>query len=142
VHVAFEHHDAIIVLVDHNGYGSAFAPMRFFFEAYVRGMWLLECASDVELDRFQQEKLDRTFGALIQDIEKLQGFSSGVLSTAKKQKWGLLNSFTHSGFAQAKTQRRRCRGELSRRGDRSGFEFCECFRRNEHGRVWDDCQKR
>ena len=37
---------------------------------------------------------------MIADIEKLEGYSDGVLSKAKKAGWPILNSFTHTGSEQ------------------------------------------
>ena len=101
IDVALEHEKAIIVLVARSLFAPALALMRLTFEAYVRGMWLLHCASDQELKEFQRDKLDRTFNSLIEDLEKLDAYSSKVLSAAKASSWKALNSFTHTGFLQA-----------------------------------------
>lgn len=98
--VALEHQKAIILLVEHSLYGSAFALVRVLFEAYVRGVWLHQCASEQDLHDFKREKLARTFQSLLDDIEQLDAFSSGVLSSIKKTSWGLMNSLTHTGFSQ------------------------------------------
>jgi hypothetical protein len=98
LHLAFDHHDAIILLVEHGIYGSAFALLRLIFEAYIRGIWLLHCASETDLDKFEQDKFNRTFGSLIGDLEKHEAYSEGILSLVKQDSWNLLNSFTHSGF--------------------------------------------
>lgn len=98
LHLAFDHHDAIILLTDRAIYGSAFALLRLIFEAYVRGSWLLYCASETDLDRFENDNLDRSFGSLISDLEKLEAYSVGVLSQAKRDSWNMLNSLTHSGY--------------------------------------------
>lgn len=98
--VAREHQKAIVLLIAHRLYGSAFSLVRLIFEAYVRGVWLHQCASDVDLKRFETGALDRTFHSLIADIERLESFSAGVLSAVKKKSWSAMNSFTHTGFAQ------------------------------------------
>jgi hypothetical protein len=97
LHLAFDHHDAIILLTEHAIYGSAFALLRLIFEAYVRGVWLLHCASEADLDSFEKDNFDKSFGSLIADLEKQEAFSVGVLSQAKQDSWKLFNSFTHSG---------------------------------------------
>lgn len=98
LHLAFDHHDAIILLTERAIYGSAFALLRLIFEAYVRGSWLQLCASETDLDKFENDKLERDFASLISDLEKPDAFRVGVLSRAKQDSWGLLNSFTHSGY--------------------------------------------
>jgi len=44
--------DAIIILIESNLPGPALALARPLHETYVRGVWLLNCASDDELDKF------------------------------------------------------------------------------------------
>lgn len=99
--VALEHQKAIVLLVAHKRYGSAFALARIIFEAYIRGVWLQWCATDSEVERFKSGKIDKEFGTLVQEIETLDGFNEGVLSDVKKKSWNALNSFTHSGYSQA-----------------------------------------
>jgi hypothetical protein len=98
LHLALDHHDAIILLTQHAVYGSAFALLRLIFEAYVRGSWLQHCASETDLDKFEHDTLNRDFASLVSDLEKLEAFSVGVLSRTKKDIWKLFNSFTHSGY--------------------------------------------
>ncbi len=79
----------------------ALALMRLMFEAYVRGIWLLHCASEEQLKQFQREELDCTFNSLIEDLEKLDAYNVKVLSAEKASSWKTLNSFTHTGNLQA-----------------------------------------
>ena len=97
---ALEHHQAILLLVSRSLFGSAFALVRLLFEAYIRGIWLHRCASDSELDLFKAEKLDKSFGTFIEEIERIEGFEAGVLSDTKLKSWKAMNSYTHSGFMQ------------------------------------------
>ena len=46
-----EHHASIVILIQHQQYGSAFALLRPLYEAYVRGVWLAQVASDREFSR-------------------------------------------------------------------------------------------
>jgi hypothetical protein len=98
--IALEHQKAIILLIANELYGSAFALIRLLFEAYVRGLWLNYCANDKEIEKFKKGKLDKKFGKLIEDIEKVDGYNVGTLSSAKQAGWKVMNSFTHSGFNQ------------------------------------------
>jgi len=99
--VALEHHKAIVLLIKHHLYGSAFALVRSLFESYVRGVWLHRCASDSNINQFTAEKIDSSFSEIIQDIENLPGFDCGVLSTIKSDAWKAMNSYAHSGFLQS-----------------------------------------
>lgn len=59
--VAIEHQGAISVLFTHGLYGSAFALLRVLTESLVRGMWLLNCATDKPIERFKRGKFDKLF---------------------------------------------------------------------------------
>ena len=98
--MALEHQKAIVLLIANKLYGSAFALARIIFEAYVRGVWLNKCATDAEIEEYKNDKLNKSFASLIQDIEACEGFDEGVLSAAKKANWIAMNSYTHSGFLQ------------------------------------------
>jgi len=98
--VALEHQKAIVLLIARALYGSAFSLVRLMFEAYVRGVWLHQCASDADLKQFESDTLNRAFGSLVEDIEKLDSFNVGILSAVKNKSWSAMNSFTHTGFAQ------------------------------------------
>lgn len=48
-HLSLEHHGSIHLLVQHKHNGSAFALLRPQFEAYVRGLWFMKCATQEQL---------------------------------------------------------------------------------------------
>lgn len=98
--VALEHQESIVLLTANSLFGSAAALVRSEFEAYVRGVWLLYCASDSEVEKFKKDELEKNFGQLINDIEKHEAFNGGTLSHVKKTSWKAMNSFTHSGLYQ------------------------------------------
>ena len=99
--VVLEHQKGIVLLVSERIYASAFGLVRLIFEAYVRGIWLHQCATQQDLNRFEKNKLDKTFDNLIQEIEKLDGFNNvDVLSKVKNASWAAMNSYTHTGFHQ------------------------------------------
>ena len=97
--VALEHQKAVILLIANKLYASA-ALIRLLFEAYVRGLWFNYCANDKEIEKFKKDKMNKEVGKLIEDIEKIDGYNIGTLSSAKKAGWKAMNSFTHSGFNQ------------------------------------------
>jgi len=99
--VALEHHKSIVLTTREQFHGSAFALVRIEFEAYVRGQWLRYCASDDEVATFKErDKLDKTFGEIIGDLEGHEAFDVGVLSKIKRESWTAMNSFTHTGLLQ------------------------------------------
>lgn len=98
--VALEHHKAVVLLIARSLHGSALSIMRLMFEAYVRGVWLHQCATETELRDFAEDRLNRGFTALVLAVETLEGFSAGVLMAAKRRSWDAMCSFTHTGFLQ------------------------------------------
>ena len=98
--LVYEHQLAVACLVRSAIYGSAFALARPIFEAYVRGIWLKKCATDTQLQHFVDDKTIY-FETILTEIELLDEFKSGVLSTLKKDAWAAMNSYTHGGIQQA-----------------------------------------
>ncbi|PCJ28180.1 MAG: hypothetical protein COA96_01335 [SAR86 cluster bacterium] len=98
--IAMEHQIAITILIKKNLIGSAFALSRSVFESYIRGLWLKVCATDKEVSDYLKGKTSGTFQDLIDGIEKIEGYSDGILSEAKKSSWKMLNDFTHTGAQQ------------------------------------------
>ena len=98
--MVLEHQKAIVLLTANNLFGSAAALVRSIFESYVRGCWLLYCASDNQIDKFKNEKLDMKLYQFIENLEKHEAFSGGTLSHVKRTSYKAMNSFTHSGFFQ------------------------------------------
>lgn len=98
--MALEHQKAIILLTSRSLFGSAAALIRLEVDAYVRGVWILYCASDAEVYAYGEDKHKRPFGSMIEDIEKLDAYNVGTLSRFKKASWAAMNSFTHTGIFQ------------------------------------------
>ena len=98
--VAIEHQAAIALLAGASFHGSAFALLRVLAESLIRGLWLLSCATEGELEKFKRGKLDKTFATLINEFETKIGTPAGVLTNFKETAWDALNGFTHTGFHQ------------------------------------------
>lgn len=99
LHASIEHGMAILVLVDEDLYGSALALIRLQFEAYVRGIWLAQCAGDNEVDRAGHDDFP-VINSMIASLEKPGLLDSALLSTIKRDAWKPLNSLTHTGYQQ------------------------------------------
>ncbi len=95
--LAQEHHHSIVLLSEHGLFGSAFSLLRVAFEAYVRGEWLVHCASEEQLASFLQAEEPPSLGALVATIERTPGFEEHGLSTIKKNHWRALCAYTHTG---------------------------------------------
>ena len=100
LHVAKEHQRAIALLCAAGMYGSAFALLRVLVEAVVRGVWLHRCASEQEVRKFKEGKVEKKFFELVSDIEAKVPSLESALTLYKNAHWSFLNEFTHTGFAQ------------------------------------------
>ena len=66
-----EHHRSIAILIAHCLYGSALALARPTYEAFVRGVWIWECATEKQIQKLlNADKIDSSFKSLVSDIEK------------------------------------------------------------------------
>ena len=92
----------INILLDSGTNSPAFSLARVMYEAYIRGTWFYNCASEKQIKKFiNTDELDLNFGELILEIEKSSEFSeSKVLSRSKKANWKSLCSLTHTGIEQ------------------------------------------
>jgi hypothetical protein len=96
-----EHHKAIQLLLKSSLAGSAFSLFRPTFETYVRGLWLLRCASEKEVEDFRKDIVYKSIGDLIGEIEALPDYNVGALSKVKKDAWSAMCSYAHGGYLQA-----------------------------------------
>jgi hypothetical protein len=96
--ITVEHHTSIVTLCKLKLFGSAFALLRVQFEALVRGLWLLNVASEADVTKFRSDKGVPRFGQMIKSIENAREIDYGTLSYLKEQQWSIFNSFTHTGI--------------------------------------------
>lgn len=95
------HHYSIIELSMKNMLGSAFALLRPQLETYIRAVWVMNCASAEAVQKFCAGEEPPRINVQLREIEELEEFSGGHLSTYKNQVWALLCDFTHGGGVQA-----------------------------------------
>jgi len=95
--IAQDHHHGIVRLVNDKLYASAASLVRVAFEAYVRGEWLHWCASDEVVTSFLMGKEPPSLNCLITQLEMLDSFDGGVLSMVKRESWGPMCGYTHTG---------------------------------------------
>lgn len=97
--IVHEHHQAIVVLLEGQLYGSAAALLRCIFESYVRGAWVLQCASSKDISDFQKDKWkEGPFEDRLKELEAVDSVAHGGLVHLKTTAWTALNSYTHSGM--------------------------------------------
>ncbi|MEF1330630.1 DUF6988 family protein [Vibrio sp. M260121] len=95
--LVIEHHRSVIVLCERQLYSSAASLVRCIFEAYVKGLWFSEFASEEDFAKLRNDTFNKNFYKLVDAIEKKH---NNGLKLAKERYWPNLNSFTHSGTAQ------------------------------------------
>jgi len=95
-----EHLAAVLLLIRNGKVGSAFALVRSIFESLYRGGWILMCATDAELERFEKtDKLDLTMQEMADAIDAKTGLGK-FFADLKTRGWKPLNSYTHTGLLQ------------------------------------------
>ena len=99
-HLAIEHSQAIISLVDNELYGSALALQRPLFEAVVRGVWLRYTATPHEVERAAKGKFP-SFETMTSNSPKSMNQSDDPpLQVLKHRWWSQLCDYTHGGPEQ------------------------------------------
>jgi len=96
-----DHHCAIILLLQHGLNASAFALARLQFESYVRGIWLAQRATDVQVQQYSMGGEPPSMDRMLESLEKLEAYSGGTLSEVKAKSWSNMCSLTHTGSMQA-----------------------------------------
>ncbi|ULX55237.1 hypothetical protein A9P79_25715 [Cupriavidus taiwanensis] len=68
-------------------YAPAYSLLRLQFEAYVRGLWLMECASDAQVDAFVAGREAPQVDELVRLIEDTPAFAQCVLDGVRGRVW-------------------------------------------------------
>lgn len=93
--------DAILVLLEANLPGPALTLARPLFEGYVRGVWLLEFASDDDVEKFNSGRCP-LFHELVNAIGNDEVTGGAWIHANKKANWGSFNDLTHGGSEHVK----------------------------------------
>lgn len=98
--LAIEHFNSSIILLERNLGGSASALVRLQYEAFIRGLFYRNVASDIDAQKFIDGGEPPKIKDMIAALEGLPVFNSGILSAVHKREWSAMNSFTHGGTPQ------------------------------------------
>jgi hypothetical protein len=99
--LSYEHAASIDILCDQGRYGSAAALFRSCAEAYIRGSWVLYCATDVEVtNTLESNKKGKPLSTLVNElIIKDQGYDF-LTRYAKSSLKNILDSLSHGKSTQ------------------------------------------
>ncbi|MCY9871170.1 DUF6988 family protein [Vibrio barjaei] len=100
-HISNQHHYSIIELVMKKHLGSAFALARPQMEAYIRGEWAANCASEEEILVFLEGKGKTRLDFYTNALEANKDYDHSALLALKDSVWSLFCDFTHGGGSQA-----------------------------------------
>lgn len=103
-HLSVEHHNAIVTLVSEGNAGSAFALLRPQLEAYIRGVWINDCATDAQIESFLDGKRPPEKKDLLIALNKTETHGDGTLHFLNGPIWGDFCDFTHGGAIQVKAR--------------------------------------
>ena len=90
--------DATIVLLEHDLPGPAWTLARPLRESFVRGIWILRCASDEQVENFRNGKCP-SFPELLKamdDHDEAKLHANWIRESMANKK--ILNDFTHGGI--------------------------------------------
>ncbi len=99
-HLAIEHSQAIIALVDNKWYGSALALQRPLFDAVVRGVWLRYAATDDEIDKAAEGEFPTLEEMTSRSPKSMNQGDAAPLKVPKDLWWRRLCGYTHGGPEQ------------------------------------------
>jgi hypothetical protein len=100
IDLTIEHQAGISVLAEQPLWGPVYELLRPMLDSFIRGLWLAGCASEADLDSFEDDKLTFTpFDKYINEVEaKMARGQRGLLRRIKDSSWKNLCDFTHTGF--------------------------------------------
>jgi hypothetical protein len=100
--LVLEHQKAIVVLVDSELHGSAFALLRLQVEAAFRGLWVGRVANDQQVEDIAKRGIEPfgNFKDMAKNVDEAYQANGKLKSIIEEGGWKTLNALTHSGLDQ------------------------------------------
>jgi hypothetical protein len=102
--LVLEHQKAIVLLVDSELRGSAFALFRSQFEAMYRGLWANQIANEKQIENIAKNGADPFqklhFKDMVKQVDEAYQTNGLLLKLTENGGWKILNGLTHSGHEQ------------------------------------------
>jgi hypothetical protein len=96
-HIALDHHEAVVRLVEAGVHVSALALVRAQVEAFVRGAWIHHVANDSQMDGVRNDENFPNQWKMITALEAKDMFTDEVLSKSHTANWKQLHGLAHPG---------------------------------------------
>lgn len=102
--ISIEHQMAILLLAEQNIMVSAKALLRPQFDAFARGVWFRECATDLEiqafLDKGEESRIPPKYGILFKGLDSVARYGDSFFSRFYREHLPDFHDFTHGGLHQ------------------------------------------
>lgn len=95
--IAFDHREAILLLLQHGARTSAYALFRCAFEACFRGIWAQYAASDQQIASIEQRGIAPGFDNCVRQLSRAK---SAAFGKNKILTWEAFSDFAHTGARQ------------------------------------------
>lgn len=97
---SLEYHAALWLLCENNRVGAAANLLRSQVESYAKGVWVLYCGSDADVEAAHNDELSLGMKKLSLDLEskKVPGWED--VKEVKDSFWSILCGYTHTGKPQ------------------------------------------
>lgn len=99
-YLSIRHFSAIVMLCEHNLYGSALSLLRAQHETYIRSVWLYHCATESELQAILGNKHFPHINEMLNALSNNRDFYNLKPDNDDAIMWKLMNDFTHGGVSQ------------------------------------------
>ena len=99
--IVMEHHQSIILLINHNLNGSASSLVRPLYEIYMRFLYVCTLDSKDDIQKIATDKFRfPTIHDMTTAIDEAYDTRENFFENLKNNVWGTMNGYVHSGIHQ------------------------------------------
>jgi len=100
LHLSLEHYSSTILLMRSRMNGSAAALLRPQYEAFMRGLYYLQCASEKEIELFIEGKEPKKLYKIVEQLESNFAIENNPITNIYSSLKRKMHGFTHGGLEQ------------------------------------------
>ena len=97
---SLEYHAALWLLCKNKRFGAAANLLRSQVESYAKGVWVLYCGSDTDVEAAHDDELNLGMKKLALDLESMKVPGWEDVKEVKDSFWPILCGYTHTGKPQ------------------------------------------